>query len=123
MITKGLSFSQERFVREEDTALALGSGKLGVYATPALVAFMENCAMQCIENVLNSNEDSVGVEICVKHIKATKVGAKVFCRAEVTEIEGRKIAFDVKAWDENGDIGIGTHSRFIINPERFMNKL
>lgn len=123
MITIGLSFTQERIVSEKDTALAHGSGKLGVYATPALVAFMENCALQCIEKELTSEEDSVGIEICVKHIKATAVGKKVFCCAEVCEIDGRKVRFNIKAWDENGDIGLGTHSRFIINPERFLSKL
>ncbi|MGL5683495.1 MAG: thioesterase family protein [Marinifilaceae bacterium] len=123
MIEKGLIFEQNRTVKQNDTAATHGSGKLEVFATPALVAFMENTALMCIDPHLAANEDTVGTEICVKHIKPTAVGKNVFCKAEVTQVEGRKICFEIKAWDEDGDIGTGSHTRFIIDPERFMSKL
>ena len=114
----GFSFTQEIIVRHEDTAAVYGSGKLEVFATPAMVGLMENTAIKCL-----ADNDTVGIEINVKHVKATPVGKKVGCKATVTEVDGRRIRFEIEAWDETATIGTAVHDRFIIDPVKFMNKL
>ncbi|MCC8173467.1 MAG: thioesterase family protein [Odoribacter sp.] len=123
MIEIGMSFTQDRIVEHKDTALVYGSGNLEVYATPAMVAFMENTAVKCLQGMLEEGEDTVGIEINVNHLKATAVGKKVTCTASINEKAGRRIGFVIKVSDENGTVGTATHSRFIINPEKFMSKL
>lgn len=123
MIEAGKSFTQEIIVYPKDTAIVYGSGKLPVFATPAMVALMENTAVRCLEGMLEADCDTVGVEINTKHTKATAVDKKVYCKATITEIEGRKIHFEIEAWDDSGKIGFATHDRFIINPEKFMSKI
>jgi len=116
------SFSQTITVNESQTATEYGSGLLPVYATPALIGFMENTAMQLIE--LPADSSSVGISINMKHLKASPVGAKITCTATITEIEGRKYCFEIKAIDESGDIiGEALHERFVVNIEKFMSKL
>lgn len=123
MIENGKTYTQEITVTSQDTAAAYGSGKLAVFATPAMVALMENTAIRCIEGGLEPDTDTVGIAIDTQHTKATGVGSKVWCKATVTEVDGRRIRFDVEAWDEKGPIGHATHDRFIICPEKFMSKL
>ncbi|MDR2413648.1 MAG: thioesterase family protein [Odoribacteraceae bacterium] len=122
-ITPGKSFSQEMIVTHKDTAAAHGSGKLEVFATPALVCLMENTALKCLKGILNDQEDTVGVFIDVKHVKATGVGKKVGCRATIGEVDGRRIRFAIEAWDEVDSIAVAVHDRVIIDPERFMKKI
>ena len=119
----GRSFSQEITVEHKDTAAAYGSGKLAVFATPAMVGLMENTAIKCLEGALEENTDTVGIEINVKHLKATAVGKKVSCKATITGVEGRRIRFEVEAWDETATIGTAIHDRFVIDPEKFMKKV
>jgi len=121
-LEKGLSFTQEITVEENNTAIAHGSGKLPVFATPAMVAFMENTAVKCIENDLDKGLDTVGIQINTKHIKATKVGKKVTCTAKLTEVDGKKLTFEIEAADEDGPIGSSLHKRYIINPIKFMER-
>lgn len=123
MLAPGLSYVQEITVEQKDTAAVYGSGKLNVLATPAMIALMENTALKCIEGELESGKDSVGIEINAKHIKATAVGKKVSCKATVTEVDGRRIRFELKARDESGTIGTAVHDRFVIDPVKFMSKL
>lgn len=117
------TYTQEITVTNKDTAAVYGSGKLKVFATPALVALMENTAIRSLEGLLEPDTDTVGIEINTKHLKATAVGQKVTCKATVTEVDGRRIRFEINAWDEKGMIGNAIHDRFIINPEKFMSKL
>ncbi len=121
-LDKGLSFTQEITVEENNTAIAHGSGKLPVFATPAMVAFMENTAVKCIENDLDKGLDTVGIQINTKHIKATKVGKKVTCTAKLTEVDGKKLTFEIEAADEDGPIGSSLHKRYIIDPVKFMER-
>lgn len=109
-------------VCRENTAAAMGSGGLEVFATPAMIALMENAAFNLLKST-PYNEDSVGVLMNVAHTRACKIGAKVYAVATVTAVEGRKVTFDVKAFDEKGEIGAGVHERFTINPDKFMSKL
>lgn len=122
-IKTGYSYTQNTTVEHKDTAAVYGSGKLEVFATPAMVGLMENTAIKCLEGMLDTDSDTVGVEINVKHTKATAIGKKVFCKATISDIDGRRIRFEIEAWDETGKIGQAIHDRFIINPEKFMSKL
>jgi len=123
MIETGKAYTQEKLVTAKDTALAYGSGKLEVFATPALVAFMENTAIRCLEGCLEPGTDTVGIEINTRHTKATGIGHPVSCKATITEVDGRRIRFELEAWDDKGPIGHAIHDRFIIFPEKFMSKL
>ena len=107
-------------VTEKDTALALGSGGLEVFATPGMVALMENAAFTLLKN---EGSDSVGTEMNVKHTRACLVGAKVYATAKVTSVNGNWVYFEVAAFDEKGEIGSGIHTRYIIDAEKFMAKL
>ncbi len=120
----GLTYTQTITVTPQDTAVVHGSGNLQVYATPALVALMENTACKAIEDALGEEEDTVGTAMNVKHVKASGVGERVSCTATLTEIDRRALTFEVKATDSKGDvIGEAIHTRFIINPKRFMEKV
>lgn len=109
-------------VGKENTAIAMGSGGLEVFSTPSMIALMENAAFNLLKSA-PYNEDSVGTLMNVAHTRACKIGAKVYAVATVTAIEGRKVTFSVKAYDEKGEIGSGVHERFTINPDKFMSKL
>ena len=121
-LEKGLSFTQEITVTENDTAIAHGSGSLPVFATPAMVAFMENTSVECIANDLDKKLDTVGIQINTKHLKATKVGKKVTCTAKLTEVDGKKLTFEIEAADEDGPIGSSLHKRYVIDPIKFMER-
>ncbi len=116
------TFSQKIIVTESQTAEVLGSGLLPVYSTPALIALMENTAMQLIP--LPEGSSSVGTLISVKHLKASLVGAEIECVATLIAYEGRKFSFELKAFDSKGDlIGEGIHERYLIDIKKFMDKL
>lgn len=109
-------------VKESDTAAVFGSGELQVLATPRMIALMEECAYKCISEDLELGASSVGTLINVKHLSATPVGMEVTVEAEITENEGRRVCFSLKAYDECGLIGEGTHERFIVYSEKFTQK-
>lgn len=118
----GIKNTKQITVEEKDTALTYGSGTLRVFATPAMIALMENTAMNAVSAYLEEGEATVGTEMNVKHLSATPVGGTVTCEAELTEIDGRRLVFSVKASDNSGVIGEGTHQRFIIKTEKFLAK-
>lgn len=109
-------------VTEENTAAAVGSGLLPVFATPQMIALMENAAVNAVQAGLNEGEGTVGTHLDVSHDAATPIGMKVWANAAVTAVDGKKITFEVTAFDEAGEIGHGIHERFIIKPERFLAK-
>lgn len=119
----GLTNKEEKRVKQEDSATAHGSGLVDVFATPAMIAFMERTAMLCVSEFLDAGYTTVGTHINVSHTKATTIGMKVFCEAKIIEVDNRKIVFEVIASDEEKEIGSGTHTRFIIDQEKFMQKL
>lgn len=123
MIEKGLKYESETVVCDANTAAHLGSGDLRVFATPAMVALMENAAMNAVAASLPEGTTTVGVEMNVSHVKASPVGAHITASAELVEAEGRRMVFAVRAWDERGVIGEGRHTRFAVDRERFMSKL
>lgn len=116
---KGLA---QALVEQEDTAKAVGSGELLVYATPCMVALMEGAACESIAPFLAEGESSVGTMMNVSHTSATPVGMEVRAESVVTAAEGRKITFEIVAYDECGEIGRAVHERVIIQAERFLEK-
>ena len=112
----------EAVVTPENTAQAAGSGLVPVFATPWMVALMENAAVQAVQSALAPGEGTVGTRLDVTHDAATPVGMKVRAQAEVTAVEGRRITFAVSAFDGRERIGGGVHQRFIIQSERFLAK-
>lgn len=113
----------ETVVTQKESAKTLGSGLLDVYATPAMIALMEGCASQSIAPYLDEGCGTVGTAVNIRHIAATPIGMKVYCESILTEVDGRRLLFNVKAYDETGLIGEGTHERFIINSEKFFAKV
>jgi predicted thioesterase len=122
-ITVGLMGEQATTVTESLSAITFGSGSLPVYATPALVTLMEIASVNAIHHLIPSHQTSVGTFISVKHLAATALGQIVRARAEVRQVEGNQVAFSVQAWDAKQLIGEGTHTRFIVDIERFMKRL
>jgi len=122
-LAEGLTVTQTMTVTNKDTAIHHGSGKLEVFATPAMVAFMENTAVACIDPEMKTGTDSVGIQIDTKHNKATKLGAVVTCSAKLVKVDGKKLSFEIEASDEDGNIGSAFHVRYIIDPIKFMSRL
>lgn len=112
----------EMTVSEKDLASNVGSGSLRVLATPVMIMLMEKSACNCLAEFLEGDETTVGTEMNVKHVSATPCGMKVRAEAQLTGIDGRCYTFSVKAYDEAGLIGEGTHQRFLVYGERFTAK-
>ncbi len=118
----GIQGQAEALVEQEDTAKAVGSGDLLVYATPCMVALMEGAACESIAPYLAEGESSVGISMNVAHTSATPVGMEVRAESRVTAVDGRKVTFEITAFDEKGEIGRATHERVVIKAERFLEK-
>lgn len=121
-IKVGTQFTKEIIVTEQLLALTVGSGDVKVYATPMMICLMEEVASKCLKQYLDEHTTSVGTMINTTHISATPVGMKVTATATITQIDGKKVCFDIHANDEKGLIGKGTHERFILNREKFEEK-
>lgn len=119
----GLEYTASEVVGADNVASKYGSGLVDVFATPAMVALMENASLNAVLPKLPEGFNTVGVEVCVKHTKATPMGMKVLSKATLTEVDGKRLVFEVIAWDEEGEIGRGTHTRYIIDSKKFMEKL
>ena len=122
MLEKGLQFIKEVVVKPENLAVAMGSGDLPVLATPAMVAFMENAALSAVEDQLPEGNTTVGAMIQTT-LKPTALGDTVLVTATLLEVEGRKLTFSVVASDSQGKIGEGTHIRYVVDRNKFMEKL
>jgi len=118
-ILPGLTGTAEIVVGTRDTAPHVGSGKIGVLATPIMVNLMEAAALQAVERYMPPGHQTVGTHLDVKHFAATPVGLRVIAHAELVKVEGRTLTFRIRAEDEREPIGEGFHERLIINVERF----
>ena len=121
-ITVGMKAEVCTLVEREDTAKEVGSGDLLVYATPCMAALMEGAACEAIAEALSENQTTVGTALNIEHTAATPVGLEVRAEAEVTAVEGKVITFALSAFDEAGQIGRGTHTRVIVNSQKFLEK-
>jgi len=121
-VKTGLKNTVSEEVTEANTALAMGSGSLPVYATPAMTCLMEKAATEAVEHLMPDGWTTVGISLHVAHKAATPVGLTVRAEAEVTAVEGRKIVFTVRAYDDKEEIGVGTHERFAVAKEKFLAK-
>ena len=123
MLEIGLRYESRTTVSTANSAKTLGSGDMDVFATPAMVAQMENAAMLAVAAELPEGSATVGTQMNTSHIKASPLGAVITASAELTAVDGRKLTFAVKAWDEKGVIGEGEHTRFVVDRARFLSKL
>lgn len=122
-LKEGLTGAAEIVVGTRDTAPHVGSGKIGVLATPIMVNLMEAAALQAVERFMPPGHQTVGTHLDVRHFAATPVGLKVRAHAELTRIDGRTLTFRLRAEDEREPIGEGVHERLIINVERFDQRM
>lgn len=122
MLKAGIIKEITEKVTDKNTAKTMKSGELNVYATPAMIALMEQAAYTSVADELEEGQGSVGTLMNVKHISATPVGMEVTAKSELVEIDGRRLVFRVEAFDERGKIGEGEHERFIVNNVKFQQK-
>ena len=123
MILTGIKGRLEQTVTPEMSAARVGSGLVDVFATPMLVALVEQTCYESVLPHLDEGQGTVGTLVNVSHVSATPIGKRVWCESELTEVDRRRLVFSVKAYDEAGLIGEGTHERFIIDSTKFMEKL
>ena len=119
---RGLKNVAETLATEENTALAVGSGSLKVFATPEMIRLIETAAAELVEKNLPHELTSVGTSVNVKHTAPTPCNMKIRAEVEITAVDGRKIIFEVAAFDERGEIGRGLHERFIVDRKKFQLK-
>jgi predicted thioesterase len=119
-LREGMKYTATKTVTADDTASKYGSGLVEVFATPAMIALMENAAMNVALDGLPEGYNTVGTSVNIKHVKATPVGQVVKSTAKLIKIDGNKLEFEVEAYDEIGKIGFGTHGRYIIETAKFM---
>ncbi len=123
MLEIGLKASSSTTVASSTTAIALGSGDLEVFATPAMIALMENAAMCAVAAHLPEGSTTVGTAMSSSHVKASGMGAQITARATLTAVEGRMLSFEVEAYEGEVLIGKGEHTRFIVDKTKFMQKV
>ena len=121
-LTEGIKGHAEDIVTPEKTAVSMGSGGLAVYATPRMLCMMEYTAWASVEPYMEEGKGTVGTRLDVSHVSASPVGSHIRYESELTETDGRRLVFRVQAFDEAGLIGEGTHERFIISNQKFMDK-
>jgi predicted thioesterase len=109
-------------VTEKNTASALASGALPVYATPSMITLMETAAVVATQNHIPAGFSTVGTSVRIAHLAASPVGMRVRAVAELQAIDGRRLVFKVAAFDDAEKIGEGEHERFIIEDAKFMAK-
>jgi fluoroacetyl-CoA thioesterase len=122
-IAPGLVAELDHTVTDLDTASRWGSGLVPVFSTPALVGLMESTAVKALSGSLAAGQTTVGTHMDVRHLAATPVGMRVHARAELAEVEGRKLVFKIQAWDEVELIGEASHERFVIDEARFLARI
>ena len=122
MLELNIQGRAESTVNEQNTAAHMGSGDLPVFATPCMIALLEEASQSSVAPYLEEGQGTVGTRLSVSHDAATPLGMKVWAESCLTEIDGRRLVFEVRAFDECGLIGQGTHERFIIKKQRFLEK-
>lgn len=122
-IEPGLKGTAETVVVHENTAAAVGSGALEVFSTPSMIALMEEAAVNTVRPFLREGESSVGTAVSVTHDAAIPIGFPVIAEAELVEVDRRRLEFKVMARSGREIIGKGTHTRFVVSQEKFLQKI
>lgn len=122
MLKTGITGEAVEIVNTKNTAETMKSGALQIYATPAMIALMEQAAYKSVQDMLEPGMGTVGTRMDVSHISATPIGKRVTAKSRLTSIDRRKLVFDLEAFDESGKIGEGTHERFIVDNKSFQEK-
>ena len=123
MVKPGITLEQKRQVLREDAITFLGTDVKPSLASPSMIRWMEYAARDAVLPHLGEGQDTVGVRVDVAHLAPTPMGETVVYRATVTEVDRRKVTFEVEASDSRQTVGKGTHERFIIDIERFADRL
>ncbi len=118
----GITHMEKFTVTPELTAKSMGSGSLDVLATPAMCALMEKASMNLAEPYLEDGQTTVGTTLNIKHTAASPLGAEITAESTLIKTDGRRLVFELRAYDSAGEIGSGIHERFIVNAEKFINK-
>ena len=121
-LSPGKKHSVSVSVDHTNTATAVHSGGLEVFATPAMIALMERAAFECAQGGLGIGQTTVGSMVSIEHLAASPVGARITATAIIEAVEGRKISFKISACDGHGEIGTGRHTRAVVDIDRFMSK-
>lgn len=114
---------REFTVEPQHTANHIGSGSVQVLATPTMIAFMEIVSLELLQQSLPEGISSVGAHLDVRHLAPSRLGTIVKVEAEVLEVEGKKIVLAVNAWEGEKLVGSGSHTRYLIDVEKFQQKL
>lgn len=122
-LAPGLTGTTSLVVGLEHTAKHLGSGNVHVFATPQMILLMEIASVKAVDHLLPEGQRTVGIGLDVRHLAATPVGMTVTAKSELIQVDGRKLVFHVEAWDDQEKIGEGTHTRAIIDVQRFGQKV
>ena len=118
----GITGEKSVAVTIENSALAMGSGTLRVFATPAMVALVEGCCAESVEDQLPEGITSVGTKVDVEHLAATPLGVSVLCKSKLVAVDDRRLDFAFEVFDNTGLIGKGKHTRFTVDAEKFFAK-
>ena len=118
----GIRNKTEITINSQVSAKTCASGEMDVFATPMMIALMEQTADVSVRPYLAQGQATVGTKVDISHTSATPMGLKAWAESELLEVDGRRLIFSVHCYDEAGEIGFGTHERFIIDKERFMKK-
>ena len=122
MLSTGIKGRKTTEVTQENTAEAVGSGTLPVFATPAMIALIEATASGSVAPFLEEGSSTVGTHLDIAHSSATPVGMSATCETELVEVDRRRLVFRVVVTDAKGEIGSGTHERFVVDNAKFMSK-
>ena len=123
MLIQGTDAEMTWPVEQEHLASSFGSGLADVLATPVLIGFCEECCRKMVDPDLPEGKQTVGTEVHIRHLAATPQGMKVTVRAVLRRIDGPSLHFDVEASDEVERVAEGTHTRFIIDTDRFSHRI
>lgn len=122
MLKSGITGNLSVIVDKTNCATTIGSGTLEVFATPSMIALMEQTAWQSVAPYLNEGDTTVGTKLDISHCSPTPQGSTVTCKSVLTLVDGRRLVFDITASDNAGLIGKGRHERFIVHAEEFQAK-
>jgi fluoroacetyl-CoA thioesterase len=119
----GMSRERQQVVTKERTAVHVGSGSLGVYATPAMLAFVEVTSREFLDELLEDTQTTVGTVVTLKHLAPTPEGEQVNVRVEIVSVAGNIVQLSAELWDQFEKVGEAVHTRAVIDVDRFLKRV